>query len=519
MTRPPRLRLPQLTLRSTLIATLGLLALLLSALGGLGLYSLQASNSALRAMVSQRMQPLEQLMRVSQALDQSRLGLASAIISPLELERDMQALEQTLAQGRRDWQAFAQRPLSAPEQTLVARFDAQQAELQAQGVAPTMEALRAFNVPGASELYSQNLQPRFAPARQTLDQLVRQQRELAEADYARSQRHYQLVQAVSLAALGAGLGLSLLAGWRLVRAISRPLRHAVGIAQRVARGDLSQQIQAHGRQETAQLLAALGQMSQGLQTIVREVRLGTEQIASGSQQIAGGSADLSSRTEQQASALQQTNATMLSLTETVDRNSRHAGDAEALAGATAQVAAQCGALMQQVVASMARMQQAAGRITEMVGLIDSIAFQTNILALNAAVEAARAGEQGRGFAVVAGEVRELAQRSATAARQIKNLVGETETQVCSSTALVDQAGGTLARVVRQAGEVSTLVAAIAGASREQALAIAQAGQAIQAMDQGTQQNAALVEQTSAAAEALRQQADALARLVQRFQLD
>ncbi|MDR7333646.1 methyl-accepting chemotaxis protein [Roseateles asaccharophilus] len=508
-----------LSLRALLISTMAALALLLAALGGLGLHSLHGANEDLRNMVQARLRPMEQLSRVSAALDQSRAGVVSAIVSPLELERDMQALDLVLQRGDADWLALRASPQDARFDEPARRFEAQRDELLKQGVAPAMEALRAFNVPGATELYGQNLLPRFGPARATLDELVSLQQRLAAEDYEASQAHHRVVLVVSLAAVAAGLLLCGVAGWRLVQAISAPLDQAVGIAQRVAAGDLSQHIAAGGRQETARLLAMLADMNQGLQLIVREVRAGTEQIVSASGQMAVGHADLSGRTEQQAAAIQQTAATMAALTEAVEGNARHAAEADALARGAADVTRACGDTVGRVVTQMAAIEQAAGRIADIVALIDSIAFQTNILALNAAVEAARAGEQGRGFAVVASEVRELAQRSSGAAKQIRQLIDATADPIRAGAALAGEAGQTMGRVVGQVGEVSARVEAIASASQRQQQDIAATGAAIQVMDQGLQQNAALVEQSSAATEALQQQAQALARLVQRFRLD
>ena len=507
-----------LSLRQTLIAAMALLALLLAALGGLGLHSLRSSNEALRDLVERRLHPMEQLMRVSHALDQARYAVVSAA-DPAHLEADMTALEATLRAGEREWSAFAALPLNEEERVLAERFAAQRAELMARGVAPAMEALRAFNLPGATELYGQNLVPRHGPARATLDALIHEQQRQAQEDFERSQQRHRVVLIASLAALAAGLTVCGVCAVRLVRAITAPLRRAVGIAQQVAQGDLSQDIAAQGRLETARLLEALGGMNASLRHIVREVRAGTEQIAAASGQIAVGHADLSHRTGHQAGAIQQTNATMAALTEAVERNARDAGEAETLARDSVKLTRDCGALIEQVVTRMSGIEAAARRIDDIVGLIDSIAFQTNILALNAAVEAARAGEQGRGFAVVAGEVRELAQRSAQAARQIKQLIHGTGEEVRAGSRLVGEAGAAMSGVMRQVGAVSALVEAIAGASRQQRQDIVATGAAIHEMDRGIQQNAALVEQSGAATEALRQQAQPLAQLVQRFRLD
>ena len=268
----------------------------------------------------------------------------------------------------------------------------------------------------------------------------------------------------------------------------------------------------------AALKADVARMNAGLQDIVREVRAGTEQIAAASGQIAGGNADLSGRTEQQASTVQQTAAAMEQLGGTVQANAASAAQADALAVAARRVAGECGAMVGQVVERMGAIQSASQRITDIIGVIDGIAFQTNLLALNAAVEAARAGELGRGFAVVAGEVRALAQRSAQAAQQVKGLIADTVAQVDSGSQLVERAGATMDEVVAGVQRVSTIVGEIAGASARQHQGIAEVGQSIVALDRTTQQNAALVEQASAAAESLRQQAAALARTVGRFRV-
>ncbi|MBE7941560.1 MULTISPECIES: methyl-accepting chemotaxis protein [Ramlibacter] len=318
-------------------------------------------------------------------------------------------------------------------------------------------------------------------------------------------------------AIGAVL-LAVLAGVFVTGSIVKPIARAVHVAETVAGGDLSSEIRPEGRDETARLLQALANMNGNLVRLVGEVRSSSESIATGSGQIATGNSDLSARTEQQASSLQETAASMGQLTSTVRSNAETAQQATQLASTASQVATAGGHAVQEVVSTMNDISAASHKIADIIGVIDGIAFQTNILALNAAVEAARAGEQGRGFAVVASEVRSLAQRSADAAREIKALIGDSVDKVQAGSQQVDRAGRTMGEIVEQVKRVSELIAQIGHATGEQAVGIDQVGEAVTRLDQVTQQNAALVEESAAAAASLNQQASRLVSAVGVFKL-
>ncbi|MGC4076928.1 MAG: methyl-accepting chemotaxis protein [Rubrivivax sp.] len=323
-----------------------------------------------------------------------------------------------------------------------------------------------------------------------------------------------------LTAIGALLATLLGAGFAVfaTRSITRPIHLAVQTAEAIGAGDLSSVIDAQGRDEAARLLHALATMRNNLAKIVAEVRESADSVATASHEIAHGNADLSARTEQQASALQETAASMEQLNATVRQNADNAMQANQLAAAASSVATEGGSMVGQVVQTMDGISDSSRRITEIINVIDGIAFQTNILALNAAVEAARAGEQGRGFAVVAGEVRTLAQRSAEAAREIKSLIGTSVERVEAGNALVHQAGSKMDEVLASIRRVADIVGEISSASAEQSDGVSQVGNAVAQMDQATQQNAALVEESAAAAESLRTQARHLVDAVAVFRL-
>jgi len=307
--------------------------------------------------------------------------------------------------------------------------------------------------------------------------------------------------------------------WLLTKGITRPLGIAVEAARRVAGGDLTGDIVVHSGDESGQLLQALKEMNDSLVKIVGEVRSGTDTIATASGQIASGNLDLSSRTEQQASSLEETASSMEELTSTVKQNADNARQANQLAIAASEVAIKGGDVMAQVVDTMGSINDSAKKIVDIIGVIDGIAFQTNILALNAAVEAARAGEQGRGFAVVAAEVRNLAQRSAQAAKEIKALIGDSVEKAEAGTKLVDQAGATMHAIVDSIKSVTDIMGEITAASQEQTAGIEQIKQAITQMDDVTQQNAALVEEAAAASQSLQDQAGSLAQVVSVFRMN
>ncbi|WP_119157938.1 methyl-accepting chemotaxis protein [Caldimonas tepidiphila] len=317
---------------------------------------------------------------------------------------------------------------------------------------------------------------------------------------------------------GTGLLVGVAAAAGVARSINAPLAEAIRAAEVIASGDLSRPIATRRGDEAGQLLRALAAMQERLGTMVHGIRGSTESIATAATQIASGNQDLSSRTEQAASSLQQTAASMEQLHGTVQSSTASAAQARQLAGSASEIALRGGEVVSQVVATMDDIQAASRKIADIIGVIDGIAFQTNILALNAAVEAARAGEQGRGFAVVAGEVRTLAQRSAQAAREIKVLIDGSVERVESGSSQVATAGGTMKGIVEAVRRLGDIVSEIAAASSEQSGGIGQVNQAVGQLDRMTQQNAALVEESAAAAESLRQQARQLSGLVNGFRL-
>ena len=321
-----------------------------------------------------------------------------------------------------------------------------------------------------------------------------------------------LVVLVAAAAAGVALAMA------VSRSITAPLAEALAIAETVARGDLTSAIEARHRDEPGQLLAALKDMNDHLAETVGQVRSNSESMHTAAREIAAGNLDLSARTEAQAGSLEETASAMEELTSTVKQNADNAKQANQLVLSTSTLAARGGDLVSQVVSTMGGIKASSGKIADIIGVIDGIAFQTNILALNAAVEAARAGEQGRGFAVVASEVRTLAQRSAAAAKEIKLLINDAVGGVDDGSQLVDQAGAAMEQVVASVHQVTGLMAEIASASQEQSVGIEEVNRAIAQMDQVTQQNAALVEQAAAAAGSMQDQSDSLLRQVSRFTL-
>ena len=381
-----------------------------------------------------------------------------------------------------------------------------------------MNARTAGDAAAAERAYEETFSPAAAAYGAKVQSLLHLQRKAIDQTAveiaAANERSTRLV--VLLAVLAAALGS--VAAIMITRSITKPLGSALEVAQTVAAGNLGNTFATYPKDEVGDLMRALETMNGALARVVAEVQHGTTAISTASSEIAAGNLDLSSRTEQQASSLEETAASMEELTATVRQNADNAVQANGLAQAASEVAARGGAIVGQVVDTMGSIDASARKIVDIIGVIDGIAFQTNILALNAAVEAARAGEQGRGFAVVASEVRNLAQRSASAAKEIKGLIGDSMTQVNAGTALVQQAGTTMHDVVNSVARVTDMMSEITSATQEQRTGIHQVNEAITQMDQVTQQNAALVEQAAAAAASMQEQAARLAEVAAGFKL-
>jgi methyl-accepting chemotaxis protein len=381
----------------------------------------------------------------------------------------------------------------------------------------------ALMTQGVTEQAHQALIAEVNPAQMayyaTLDQLIARQDLLMRDGSQHSGEDATQTRHLILTLTLIALVISIVVAWYATSSITAPLANAVAIARRIAGGDLTGKIAVDSSDETGQLLEALSSMKEGLVNIVAQVRLGANTIAIASSEIAAGSRDLSSRTEAQAGSLEQTAAAMEQLTSTVKQNAASANEASQTSATASTAASAGGAVVGDVINTMESINNSSRKIVDIIGVIDSIAFQTNILALNAAVEAARAGEQGRGFAVVASEVRGLAQRSAAAAKEIKTLIDDSVEKIGFGAKLVGQAGTTMDDVVDSVQRVTTIVAEITVASKEQSTGIEEVNRAITQMDEVTQQNAALVEEANTALQSLQAEAASLAKVVSVFKLD
>ena len=500
---------------------LGVLSLLLVAIGGIGLFGISASNDALKKVYEDRTVPMGQLAEIQNLLLRNRLAIASSLVtpSPQEIAKNTTEIEANKGVITQAWDRYMATTLTPEESKVANAFSASRTKFFQEGLDPAVEALRANDMEDAKEIMREKIVPLYAPVREAISALMTLQIDEAKAEYNVAMARYNTVRIVFITAIVAGVLFAFIFGMSLVRGISRSLAQAIDASNAVAQGDLTHTIHVSGKDEVSQLMVSLSAMKSSLVNIVGNVRQGTDTIATASSQIAAGNQDLSSRTEQQASSLEETAASMEELTSTVKQNADNARQANQLAVSASSVAVKGGTVVSQVVGTMGAISTSSKKIVDIIGVIDGIAFQTNILALNAAVEAARAGEQGRGFAVVAAEVRSLAQRSAAAAKEIKALIGDSVDKVEEGSKQVAEAGRTMDEIVGSVKRVTDIMGEIEAASREQTQGIEQINQAITQMDQVTQQNAALVEEAAAAAASLQEQASGLSQVVSVFKLD
>ena len=506
---------------STRVAVLaGLLSLLLLGIGGLGLWGLAQTNHALHSMYEDNLVTTSEVHQIEALLLRNRLAVAVAQVTPnaATIQSSSTEVESNIAAITRLWDGYLARPHSTQETALAQRFTQDRQRFVQEGLLATIAALRANDISGAERLVVEKIRPLYAPVGEAIKAMIAVQFEAGLKAAAVADARHATIRTVALASIVTGLLFAVLFAAALVRGISRSLGYAINVAQTISQGDLTHAVSVQGQDEAAQVLHALGAMQQQLTGIVSTIRAGGENLASASAQISSGNHDLASRTEQQASALEQTAAAMEQLNATVHQNADNARQAQQLSASASAVAVKGGDVMGQVVSTMHEIHTSSGKIADIIGVIDSIAFQTNILALNAAVEAARAGDQGRGFAVVATEVRALAKRSADAAKEIKTLITSSVERVGQGTELVNTAGATMQEAVAAIQRVTVLMTDISAATAEQSSGMGQIGEAVQHMDQTTQQNAAMVEELSAAARSLQDQAQDQVQTISVFTL-
>ncbi|MES2070013.1 MAG: methyl-accepting chemotaxis protein [Pseudomonadota bacterium] len=507
------------TIKSRLIFVIAFLSVLLTAIGVGGLYSLGETNASLKTLYDDRLVALGQLDAVARLVNRQQLGVAKAMTQdPATLDQQAADIDKLLEQGDQVWTEYMATYLTPEEKKLADHYAENRKKFASDAVKPALAAMRAKDVPKATEILHGVMSQLSAPLFADMDGLIKLQLDVGKGEYDKSQQSYASFRLLSIGAIVLGLLLGIIVGYWLIRSISVPLDYAVSIAQTVAGGDLTQKIQVDSTNETGKLLQSLKEMNDSLISTVAEVRVSTDTIATASSQIASGNLDLSQRTEEQASSLEETASSMEELTSTVRQNADNARQANQLVVSASDYATKGGRVVEQVVDTMGSIKESSRKIVDIIGVIDGIAFQTNILALNAAVEAARAGEQGRGFAVVASEVRNLAQRAAGAAKEIKELINDSVEKVDAGSKLVDEAGVSMNEIVTSVRQVADIMSEISAASTEQSTGIEQVNTAITQMDQVTQQNAALVEEAAAAAASMQEQAARLAQVVSVFKL-
>ncbi|MFZ6772382.1 methyl-accepting chemotaxis protein [Undibacterium sp. SXout7W] len=512
--------LKNIAIRTRLIFVLSTLSALVFAISLAGFYSLSSSNASIKTVYDDRLVAMGQLDVVIRLILQNQLIAAKAVIdAPEKTPQALEKIEANKVRANKVWDEYMATYLTEEEKVLADKFASQRKQFLEQGLNPAVEALRANNSEEAKKLILGPAEEKFQLMRETMNQLIQLQLTEGKSEYDKSQDFYATFRLTAISFLVFAIAIAIIIGTWLIKSISNPLDYAVRIARNIAAGDLGQTIHVDSRNETGVLLSALSDMNQSLISIVGEVRLSTDTIATASSEIATGNMDLSQRTESQASSLEETASSMEELTSTVNQNADNARQANQLVISASQYASKGGEVVSQVVSTMGAIKESSRKIVDIIGVIDGIAFQTNILALNAAVEAARAGEQGRGFAVVASEVRNLAQRSASAAKEIKQLIDDSVIKVNAGGVLVDETGSTMGQIVTSVKQVADIMNEISAASSEQSNGIEQVNIAITQIDQVTQHNAALVEEAAAAAQSLQEQADKLTNVVSIFKIN
>jgi methyl-accepting chemotaxis protein len=497
----------------------GLMILILALIGGTAAYNTSRFESRVSHLGEQNTRGAVYLANIEDAVWQLRYGVSQFIAVPDPESRAGIARDtgKWLARVDENMKRFAASPRTKEEAQVLAEF-ADSYRKYADARPKWLELYGAGKTDEAADWRSKTIFPTGGAMVKSLGKLIELQQQSSDTIEREAIAEAATMRIVMIGGVAASILVALFAAVLIARSITRPLARAVAVAQQVGDGDLSLRVEASGRDETAQLLRSLSAMALNLRNLVGEVVQGAHTVADTSAQIARGNLDLSQRTEQQASTLEETASSMEELTSTVAQNAENARQASHLAVSASDVARRGGEVVGHVVSTMNGISESSRKISDIIGVIDGIAFQTNILALNAAVEAARAGEQGRGFAVVAAEVRNLAQRSAAAAKEIKSLIGDSVDKVDAGSKLVDTAGDTMKEIVGSVTKVSDLIAEIAAASREQSSGIEQVNTAVSQMEHVVQQNASLVEEATAATESMKGQADALLQMVARFEL-